>query len=40
MCPVCIATATLVAVGATCTGGLGALVVKNIRIRKKRGTKS
>jgi hypothetical protein len=31
MCPVCVATAALIAAGATTTGGLAALVVKKLR---------
>ncbi len=31
MCPVCIATAALIASGATSTGGLAALVIRKIK---------
>jgi len=31
MCPVCIATAALIAAGATSTGGLSAIVAKKLR---------
>jgi hypothetical protein len=33
MCPVCVATAVLIAAGTGSTAGLGALIVRNIRSR-------
>ena len=35
MCPVCIATATWIAAGATSTGGISALVVSRFRGKNK-----
>jgi hypothetical protein len=34
MCPVCAATAALIAVGATTTGGITTLVVKRLRLKR------
>jgi len=36
MCPACITTALLTAVGATSTGGLTALALKKLRWKSKR----
>jgi hypothetical protein len=38
MCPFCLATAALIAGGATGTGGLTAIIAGSIWIRKKRKT--
>jgi hypothetical protein len=40
MCPVCVATAALIAGSATSTGGLAAIVIRKFGMKKNRAAES